>query len=113
MEALRPYILLHFYLCRLPKETLNGIFVKDITLKDGSAMQLNATFMKVWEMSNSGPDIWPEGTVLQFVGGDRMFTEEEENVKSPEIKVSQAGVGEYVCISATLRAPSIPGRYIS
>ncbi|KAK5815341.1 hypothetical protein F5H01DRAFT_345557 [Linnemannia elongata] len=97
----------------LPKETLNGIFVKDITLKDGSAMQLNATFMKVWEMSNSGPDIWPEGTVLQFVGGDRMFTEEEENVKSPEIKVSQAGVGEYVCISATLRAPSIPGRYIS
>ncbi|KAF9545890.1 hypothetical protein EC957_010394 [Mortierella hygrophila] len=96
----------------LPKETLNGIFVKDITLKDGSAMQSNAIFMKVWEMSNSGPEVWPEGTVLQFVGGDRMFTEEED-VKNPEIKVSQAGVGEYVCISATLKAPSIPGRYIS
>ncbi|KAF9152481.1 hypothetical protein BG015_005205 [Linnemannia schmuckeri] len=97
----------------LPKETLNGIFVKDITLKDGSKIQSNATFMKVWEMSNSGPRIWPEGTVLQFVGGDRMFTEEDKDVKSPEIKVSQAGIGEYVCISATLKAPSIPGRYIS
>ncbi|KAF8948629.1 hypothetical protein BGZ47_003563 [Haplosporangium gracile] len=97
----------------LPKETLNGIFVKDITLKDGSKIQSNATFMKVWEMSNSDPEIWPEGTVLQFMGGDRMFTEEEKNVKSPEIKVSQAGIGEYVCISATLKAPSIPGRYIS
>jgi len=67
----------------LPKETLNGIFVKDITLKDGSAMQSNATFVKVWEMSNSGPGVWPEGTVLQFVGGDRMFTEEEKKLKSP------------------------------
>ncbi|KAF9126716.1 hypothetical protein BGW39_006433 [Mortierella sp. 14UC] len=97
----------------VPKETLNGIFVKDITLKDGSAMQSNSTFVKVWEMSNSGPSVWPEGTVLQFVGGDRMFTENDKNVKIPEIKVSQAGVGEYVCISATLKAPSIPGRYIS
>ncbi|KAG0295110.1 hypothetical protein BGZ96_012497 [Linnemannia gamsii] len=97
----------------LPKETLNGIFVKDITLKDGSTMQSNATFVKVWELSNSGLGVWPEGTVLQFVGGDRMFTEDEKTLNSPEIKVSQAGVGEYVCISALLKAPSIPGRYIS
>ncbi|KAG0378706.1 hypothetical protein BGX24_003045 [Mortierella sp. AD032] len=96
-----------------PKDTLNGIFVKDITLKDGSPMQSNSTFVKVWEMSNSGPNVWPEGTVLQFVGGDRMFTEDDKDVKSPEIKVSQASVGDYVCISATLKAPSIPGRYIS
>jgi len=102
-----------FCRCSLPKETLNGIFVKDITLKDGSAIQANSTFMKVWEMSNSGPGAWPEGTVLQFAGGDRMFTEESEDVKCPEIKVSPAGVGKCVCISATLKAPSIPGRYIS
>jgi hypothetical protein len=76
-------------------------------------VQSNAIFVKVWEMSNSGPGVWPEGTVLQFVGGDRMFIEEETTVKSPEIRVSQAGVGEYVCISAALKAPSIPGRYIS
>jgi hypothetical protein len=107
---LKLLIVLH---CSGPKEALNGIFVKDITLKDGSILQSNSTFVKVWEMSNSGPDAWPEGTVLQFVGGDRMFTEDDKNIKSPEIKVSQAGVGEFVCISATLKAPSIPGRYIS
>ncbi|KAF9095829.1 hypothetical protein BGX23_012562 [Mortierella sp. AD031] len=96
-----------------PAPTLNGIFVKDITLKDGSAVQSNADIVKVWEMSNSGPGVWPEGTVLQFVGGDRMFTEDDKDAKSPEIKVSQAAVGEYVCISANLKAPSVPGRYIS
>ncbi|KAF9922004.1 hypothetical protein FBU30_007924 [Linnemannia zychae] len=97
----------------LPKETLKGNFVKDITLKDGSAMKSSATFVKVWEMSNPGPDVWPEGTVLQFVGGDRMFIEEEKMMNCPEIKVSQVKVGENTCISATLKAPSIPGRYIS
>ncbi|KAF8974812.1 hypothetical protein BGZ46_009709 [Entomortierella lignicola] len=88
-------------------ETVFARFVKDITLKDGSVVPAGAYFLKVWEMANSGLHDWPEGTELQFVGGDKMFEQ------SLEVKVTPANVGEYVCISANLKAPTIPGRYIS
>ncbi|KAF9345753.1 hypothetical protein BGX26_002772 [Mortierella sp. AD094] len=92
-------------------ETLFAKFVKDITLKDGSTVHTGASFLKVWEMANSGPQDWPEGTVLQFVGGDKMFVQDDSS--SLEVKVGPAFVGECVCISANLKAPTVPGRYIS
>ncbi|KAG0202321.1 hypothetical protein BGX28_005142 [Mortierella sp. GBA30] len=97
------------------QEALNAVFVKDITYRDGEVFLPGTSFVKVWEMANPGPARWPEGTVLQFVGGDRMFLEDDSNnaTTTPEILVPERRIDEYACISASLKAPSTPGRYIS
>ncbi|KAF9987553.1 hypothetical protein BGZ75_000445 [Mortierella antarctica] len=96
-----------------PQETLNATFVKDISHKDGEVLAPGTQFVKVWEMTNPGPDVWPEGVILQFVGGDRMFVDEDMDAKTPEAVVPQGRINEYVCISMPLKTPSTPGRYIS
>ncbi|KAF9569562.1 hypothetical protein EC968_002459 [Mortierella alpina] len=98
---------------QLQQETLNAAFVKDITHKDGEVLAPDTQFVKVWEMTNPGPEVWPEGVVLQFVGGDRMFMDDDVNAKTPEALVPQGRVNEHVCISMPLKTPSTPGRYIS
>ncbi|KAG0321768.1 hypothetical protein BGZ99_003702 [Dissophora globulifera] len=95
------------------EDHLKAVFVKDITVKDHSVVAAGSPFVKVWEMTNTGSSEWPEGTVLQFVGGDRMFAETDSDVSSPEVKVSAVGADESLCISTNLVAPTVPGRYIS
>ncbi|KAG0369070.1 hypothetical protein BC939DRAFT_503924 [Gamsiella multidivaricata] len=90
-----------------------AIFVKDINLHDGTMIQAGSQFLKIWEMSNSGSCDWPKDTVVQFVGGDRMFTDVDMHAKTPCFKIPLATVGESVCVTADLKAPASPGRYIS
>ncbi|KAI8598274.1 hypothetical protein EDD21DRAFT_382925 [Dissophora ornata] len=91
----------------------SATFVKDINLQDGTVIQAGSQFLKIWEMSNSGPGEWPKETVLQYVGGDRMFTDADVNVNTPFFKIPIAALGESVCVTADLKAPASPGRYIS
>lgn len=92
--------------------TLDSAFVKDLAFKDGAVIQAGEPFLKVWELRNSGPGCWPEGTTLQFVGGDRMFIDDDVNKKT-EATVSPIGVNEHTCIGLPLEAPANAGRYIS
>ncbi|KAG0087268.1 hypothetical protein BGZ93_011062 [Podila epicladia] len=91
----------------------HAVFVKDINIFDGTVIQAGSQFLKIWELSNTGPSEWPVDTVLQYVGGDRMFTDSDMDVRNPEFKIVLAGVGESVCVTADLKAPAHPGRYIS
>lgn len=90
-----------------------ALFVKNINIHDGTVIQAGSQFLKIWEMSNPGPDDWPKDTALQFVGGDRMFTDSALNEKSHCFMITLARVGESVCVTADLKAPSIPGHYVS
>lgn len=89
------------------------MFVKDVNIPDGFVLSTGSPFTKTWEMNNKGPGEWAQGTVLQFVGGDRMFGEDDNQMKNPDYKVTLADVGKSVRVSADLKAPSVPGRYIS
>ncbi|KAG0320193.1 hypothetical protein BG000_003662 [Podila horticola] len=91
----------------------NAVFVKDINIFDGTVIQAGSQFLKIWELSNTGPSEWPVDTVLQYVGGDRMFTDSDVDVRNPEFKIVLASVGDSVCVTADLKAPALPGRYIS
>jgi len=88
-------------------------FVKDINLQDGTVIQAGSQFLKIWEMSNPGPSVWPKDTHLQFVGGDRMVNDLDTSAAKPGFKIELADVGESVCVSADLKAPAYPGRYVS
>ncbi|GJJ76370.1 next to BRCA1 gene 1 protein [Entomortierella parvispora] len=88
-------------------------FVKDINLQDGTVIQAGSQFLKIWEISNPGPSVWPKNTRLQFVGGDRMVNDLESTPSTPGFQIELASVGESVCVSADLKAPAYPGRYVS
>ncbi|KAK3822109.1 MAG: hypothetical protein JOS17DRAFT_720982 [Linnemannia elongata] len=96
-----------------PAFTSIALFVKDININDGTVIQAGSQFLKIWEMSNPGVREWPKDSVLQFTGGDRMFADVDANKSCPQFKISLAPVGESVCVTADLKAPPLPGRYVS
>ncbi|KAG0201492.1 hypothetical protein BGX28_005706 [Mortierella sp. GBA30] len=96
-----------------PEPTTRALFVKDININDGTIIQAGSQFLKIWEMSNPGPSEWPKDTALQFVGGDRMFSDADISEKSVCFKATLAKAGGSVCVTADLKAPSLPGRYVS
>ncbi|CAG8656232.1 7940_t:CDS:10, partial [Funneliformis mosseae] len=96
---------------------LNSCFIEDVNIPDGTVLVPQAQFLKIWKMSNNGGVTWPESTVLQFVGGQRMFNDSlvknGEEGTAPYIPVGAVEVGKTLDISADLQAPSEPGKYVS
>jgi hypothetical protein len=96
---------------------LNSCFIEDVNVPDGTVLVPQAQFLKIWKMSNNGSIAWPESTVLQFVGGQRMFNDvlikPGEEAAAPKISVGSVEVGKTICISADLQAPSEPGKHVS
>jgi len=96
---------------RSPRKTaqqsgLLSRFVQDVTIPDGTAMNSGQQFVKIWKLRNEGEIAWPEGTYLEFVGGDKLAVQRE-------IPVPVAAPGNEVDIAVDMIAPAKPGRYIS
>jgi hypothetical protein len=84
-----------------------GKFEEDVTLSDGTEVIPSAKLHKIWRLGNDGPRPWPEGTVLSFVGGDKL-TDVSQVPIGKEVQT-----GESVEVSVDVRAPARNGRYIS
>lgn len=50
---------------------LDSRFVLDVNVMDGTLMAPSTPFTKIWRMRNNGNLIWPKGTQLMWIGGDR------------------------------------------
>lgn len=61
---------------------LDGRFVSDVNIADGTRMAPSTTFTKIWRMRNNGNIVWPQGIQLVWVGGDRF-----SDVVSVEVEV--------------------------
>jgi hypothetical protein len=81
-------------------------FVQDVTIPDGTPMTAGQQFVKIWRLRNEGEIAWPEGTYLEFVGGDKLCAQKE-------ISVPTTAPGSEVDIAADMVTPTKPGRYIS
>jgi len=81
-------------------------FVQDVTIPDGTPMSAGQSFVKIWRLRNEGEIAWPEGTYLEFVGGDKLCLQRE-------ISVPPTAPGSEVDIAVDMVAPTKPGRYIS
>lgn len=89
---------------------LDGRFIMDINVLDGTVLAPLTPFTKIWRMTNNGNVSWPVGTQLVWIGGDKF-----SSVTSLEIQVSVDGlpVGKEIDIAVDFCAPEFPGRYIS
>lgn len=80
-------------------------FIKDVTFPDGTAVQPETPFRKVWRVRNDGPFAWPVDAVLVPAGGDVMG---QEDLKEA---LPILAAGEEREIGINLTAPSRPGLY--
>lgn len=89
------------------RQRLLARYVADVTVEDGSSMNPGNRFIKIWRMRNEGSVAWPENTVLTFVGGDKLAT--QDTIVLPQA----VAAGAEVEIAVDMIAPQRPGRYVS
>jgi len=102
------YELIRFPGCPAEKiqgEKLAARFVQDITVFDGTQVLPKTTLTKIWRMRNVGKTDWPEGTMLEHVGGDQMGSAEP-------VSIPRTLAGQDVDISIDLTAPEEEGRHV-
>jgi len=96
---------------RVPAAKPNSLFIKDITIPDGTPMPPSHPFIKIWRVLNNGSTRWPYGTQLVWVGGDHLTSP-----SSVRLAISVNGrinPLEETDVTVDFLAPARPGRYIS
>jgi len=78
------------------------VYIKDVTIKDGTAMTPGETFTKTWQVQNTGTCAWDVGFKFALVGGDAMG-----GVTLTLTKV--IGPGDQVELSIPMTAPNKTG----
>ncbi|KAF3437527.1 hypothetical protein FNV43_RR20281 [Rhamnella rubrinervis] len=95
---------------RTSRPKLDSRFILDVNVMDGTVMAPSTPFTKIWRILNSGGLVWPQGTQLVWIGGDRF-----SDSVSAEIEIPAGGlaVDNELDIAVDFTAPELPGRYIS
>lgn len=81
------------------------IFVKDVTIPDGTVLAPGVAFTKIWKLQNAGTSTWTSSYTLAFVSGEQMGT-----ITSVPLEQS-VPPGQQIDVSVNLVAPVNPGTY--
>lgn len=89
---------------------LDSRFIQDVNILDGTLIAPLNRFTKIWRMRNNGNFVWPQGTQLVWIGGDRL-----SDAISVELEITAAGlaVEQELDVAVDFVAPKLPGRYVS
>jgi hypothetical protein len=80
------------------------MFVRDMTVVDGSTLPKNSPFTKIWRLKNVGACTWTKDYEVTFDGGDKLG--------GSSISLSKSvAPGEVVDISIPMHTPDVTGRY--
>ena len=97
--------------------TYNAEYVRD-TIADGTKVSPNQSFTQIWVLRNPGPNAWPAGCSVKFVGGDNMLNFDNTHPSVDHAAESQTirrsvQIGEEVAFSVVMKAPKRHGTAIS
>jgi hypothetical protein len=87
-----------------PECTYAAEFVADVTIPDDTPLEPGASFLKTWQLRNSGTCDWETGLQLVFIEGDPLGG-------PSTIPVSPTLAGAAVDVSIPLTAPQAGGTY--
>jgi len=90
------------------KEKHKALFVKDITVPDGTPLKAGSTILKTWRMKNNGDTPWPEDTNLQFVAGTAAPVNSNPVESHP---IALTPPGNEADISVLIKVPEEAGRH--
>lgn len=79
-------------------------YVSDVTIDDGTEIYPGETFVKTWQLYNSGTCTWDEDYSLTYVSGSQMSG-------SDTALEDEIAPGEYVEISISMVAPTTEATY--
>jgi hypothetical protein len=82
------------------------MFIKDVTIPDGTRLGPGEVFTKTWRLQNRGTCTWTSDYMLVFTGGDQMGA--TTAVRLP----GRVAPGQTVDVSVTLTAPNSLGRQV-
>lgn len=82
-------------------------FISDVTVPDGTKMLPGQAFKKTWRLRNLGSCTWDSRYALVFAGGDAFGAPAVVNL------TGSVTTGGTVDLSIDMKAPSVPGEYIS
>eukprot|EP00028_Trichosphaerium_sp_Am-I-7-wt_P000300 CAMPEP_0168529528 /NCGR_PEP_ID=MMETSP0405-20121227/13977_1 /TAXON_ID=498012 /ORGANISM="Trichosphaerium sp, Strain Am-I-7 wt" /LENGTH=179 /DNA_ID=CAMNT_0008553299 /DNA_START=200 /DNA_END=739 /DNA_ORIENTATION=+ len=71
---------------------------------DGVPKHPNAGFKRKWRIGNPGPEQWPMGVSVEYIGGDRMGGPQSE-------KMPQLAPGAHIDVEINFVAPPNPGTF--
>ena len=101
---------------------LQAHFVRD-TIADGSKIQQGCQMQQSWVLRNPGPNAWPAGCSVRFVGGDNSMLNVDDKHPSSVNDIGKAiesnimeravQVGEEVQFNVFIKAPQRLGKAIS
>jgi len=80
------------------------LFMKDVTIPDGTAIPVNTTFVKTWRVKNIGKVVWKDRYLK------RVTPPSDQLCSSPAmVPIPETSPGETVDISVTFTTPHLPG----
>jgi hypothetical protein len=82
-----------------------AVFVKDVTISDGTTIGRGASFRKIWRIQNVGTCSWTPSFSLVFVGGDRL------NAPASVGLSDYVNPGQTIDLSINMIAPNQNGHY--
>jgi hypothetical protein len=83
----------------------NAVYVKDVTIPDGTILAAGTKFTKTWQLINRGNTTWNTSYELVFVSGDQMGGPASVRM------VLDVPAGQVVDVSVELVAPAANGTY--
>ncbi|KAK9484268.1 hypothetical protein V1527DRAFT_470493 [Lipomyces starkeyi] len=90
---------------------LSSSFIEQ-AIKDGTVCRPGELFFQSWSLKNNGAGAWPAGVTLAFVGGDKMFVNQDTTANT-SISPFEVQPGESACFAVMLQAPKAKGSYVS
>jgi len=81
-------------------------FVQDVSIPDGTTIEVGKSFTKTWRLKNTGSCTWTSGYQLIFVNGDQMSGPGSQSLTSGTITP-----GSTADITVNLVAPATAGTY--
>lgn len=91
-------------------ETLDAEFIMDVTIPDGSKVEVDTTFSKVWRLKNCGMLPWPQHTKLVHIGGTMLGATGVVTLKLPEDGLPCNSETDVI---VDLKAPERAGQYVA
>ena len=80
------------------------LFIKDVTIPDGTAIPVNTEFVKTWRVRNVGNVVWKDRYLKRITPASDLLCSSPAMVPIPE-----TAPGEIVDISVTFVTPHLPG----
>ncbi len=104
-------------------------FLSDVSIPDGTRMEKNEVFLKIWRLENAGTCPWPADMMLVFSAGDALGATQSLPLRPyPEgvpllaslgerswadLRLTEVLPGQQVDIPLMFQAPASAGRYFS